>query len=68
MNERRRWSRSLSLAPRIVVGAELVIEGLIIDCSSAVLTELPYLSTVGILGRWSIGRLLVDLSTKSVAE
>jgi hypothetical protein len=32
------------------------------------LTELPQLSTVGILGRWSIDRPLVDLSTNRVAE
>jgi hypothetical protein len=34
----------------------------------AVLTEVPELSTVGILGRCSTDRPLVDLSTNAVAE
>ena len=40
----------------------------IVDSSSAVLTELPQISTVGILGGCSFDRLLVDLSTIRVAE
>ena len=40
----------------------------IIYCSSAVLTNLPELFTVGILGRCSLDSFLVDLSTKPVAE
>lgn len=40
----------------------------IIRCSSVVPRELPEFSTVGILGRCSLDRPLVDLSTKSVAE
>lgn len=39
-----------------------------IDFSSAVLSELPQVPTVGILGRWSIERPRVDLSTIRVAD
>jgi hypothetical protein len=50
----------------MVVAAGFVIVWLsIIDSSSAVLTELLELSTVGILGRCSLDSSRVDLSTNS---
>ena len=49
------------------LGAGLA-SGTVIFCSGRVVTELPQLSTVGILGRCSSDKPLVDLSTNRVAE
>jgi len=48
--------------------AALLLLALLTTPASAVLTELPQLFTVSILGWCSFDRLLVDLSTNRVAE
>ena len=55
-----RCAPSWSSIPSLVSGE--------LSAASAMRYELPQVSTVGILGRWSIDRPLVDLSTNRVAE